>query len=238
MSTQRHVSAAFTLMEVLVVISILTLLLSISLPHLQRARYESRMAICLSNHHQWGNATLAYAGDNREALPRHDETFTTGVNTWDISNRFPIEMGRYGLNDHRMWDCPISPLMPASVKDFEQAKAYFNSAYGHFSIIPYTWWVPRKFGAVWFPSKQADPTCEPDEWPTHVTSPNGAKQPIMSDRLSKPKGMAPTPDDANGGHRWVRGLESTTILFLDAHAERRPFLLIQRRYSGNWHNFY
>lgn len=231
--------AAFTLIEMLVVISLIVLLISISMPHLQRAKYESRVTLCLSNFHQWGNAVLAYAGDNREALPRHDETFTTGINTWDISNRFPAEMARYGMNDHRMWDCAVSPLMPVTVKSFEDAKTkYFNGTYTHFSIIPYNFWVPRKFGAVFFPSKAASPTSTVDLWPTHVTSPIGIKEPIMSDRVAKQVGLPATPEDSIGGHRWVGGLESTSLLFLDAHAERRTIGEIKVRYLGNWQNLY
>jgi len=230
--------SAFTIIELLVVISIITLLISIALPHLMRSKYESRITICLSNFHQFGNATLSYAGDNREALPRQDETFTTGVNSWDVSNRFPVEIGKYGVNDHRMWDCPVSPLMPPTVTDWTQAKAHFNSAYSHFSIVPYNWWVPRKFGAVWFPSPAADPTCEPGEWPTHVSSPGADKKPIMSDRVSQPTGQPANVLQTQGGHRWAGMLESSTVVYTDAHAERRPAQAIQRRYSGNWQNFY
>ena len=235
---RRHL-AAFTLIEMLVVIAIIALLISIAMPHLQRARYESRITLCISNHHQWGNAILAYAGDNREALPRHDEAFTTGINTWDISNRFPAEMGRYGLNDHRAWDCAVTPLMPSTVKSFADAKTmYFNGTYTHFSIIPYNFWVPRKFGAVLFPSKAASPTSTVDLWPTHVGSPIGNTEPIMSDRVAKQTGLPATPEGAVGGHHWAGGLESTSLLFLDAHAERRIVDLIKVRYLGNWQNLY
>lgn len=230
---------AFTLIEMLVVIAIIALLISISMPHLQRAKYESQITLCLSNFDQWGNAILAYATDNREALPRHDETFTTGINTWDISNRFPVEMAKYGMNDHRPWDCPVSPLMPKTVKSFEDARTkYFNGTYSHFSIIPYNFWVPRKFGAKLFPSKAVSPTSTVDLWPTHVGSPIGLKEPIMSDRVTKQTGLPATAEGANGGHRWVGGLESTTLLFVDGHAERRLIDFIQVRYLGNWQNLY
>lgn len=228
----------FTLIEVLVVISIITLLIAILQPQLHRAKYEAVMSVCLSNQHQWGNATVAYATDSREALPRQDESFTTGVNTWDVSNRFPTAMAKYGLNDHRLWDCPATPIFPSTVQSWEGALTHFSSAYGYFSITPRNWWVPRQFGAKYFPSLQADPTSDPIGWPTHITSNNGAQAPIMSDRLAKQVALGPSVDGVLFGHRWNNELESTTILFLDAHAERRHVSQIKARYIGNWNNFY
>jgi prepilin-type N-terminal cleavage/methylation domain-containing protein len=238
MTMPRLFRPGFTIIELLVVISIITLLISISLPHLQRSKYESRMAVCLSNQHQFGLATLNYANDHKEALPRQDEAFTTGVNTWDLSNRFPIEMGRYGVADHRMWDCPVTPMMPRTVTSWDEAKAWFSSAYGYFSITPYNWWVPRKFGTTIFPSPQAGAAADPNGWPTHVGSPVGVKQPIMSDRMGRPVGQPADPAGASDGHQWAGKVESTNILFTDAHAERRSVREILWRFTGNWQNFY
>ena len=238
MVAARFIRSGFTLIALLVVISIITLLIAILQPQLHRGKYEAIMAVCLSNHHQWGNATIAYATDNREALPRHDETFGTGLNTWDISNRFPREMGKYGLADYRLWDCPATPQMPQSVKSWDAALAQFNAGYSHFSITPRNWWVPRKFGAKLFPSIEADPLSDPIGWPTHITSNNGNMAPIMSDRIAKQVALGPGIEGAILGHRWNNTLESNTILFLDAHAERRNVSDIKNRYTGNWYNFY
>ncbi len=238
MQARRLTREGFTLIEVLVVISIITLLIAIIQPQLHRAKYEAIMSVCMSHHHQWGNATVAYATDNREALPRHDETFGTGLNSWDVSNRFPRAMARYGLDDHRMWDCPATPQFPRTVASWDAALAFFNSGYDHFSITPRNWWVPRQFGAKMFPSIQADPTCDPIGWPTHITSNNGALVPIMSDRLAKQIALGPSVEGSVFGHRWMNELESVTILFLDAHAERRSVHQIKVRYTGNWYNMY
>ena len=58
----------FTLVELLVVISIMAVLLSILIPALSGAREQARRALCSSNLHQWGLCVNLYAADNNEKL--------------------------------------------------------------------------------------------------------------------------------------------------------------------------
>lgn len=60
---------AFSLIELLVVISIVALLLALLLPALKKARLAAEEAHCLSNLHQIDLATFMYANDNRDQLP-------------------------------------------------------------------------------------------------------------------------------------------------------------------------
>ncbi|HRX85667.1 MAG TPA: prepilin-type N-terminal cleavage/methylation domain-containing protein [Phycisphaerae bacterium] len=59
---------AFTLVELLVVISIIGLLVAILLPSLRKARHQSRATVCLSQLHTLGHGILLYALDNRDAM--------------------------------------------------------------------------------------------------------------------------------------------------------------------------
>ncbi len=59
---------AFTLIELLVVISIIALLIALLLPALSQARAVARGAQCLSNLHQLGTATWAWAADNNSVM--------------------------------------------------------------------------------------------------------------------------------------------------------------------------
>jgi prepilin-type N-terminal cleavage/methylation domain-containing protein/prepilin-type processing-associated H-X9-DG protein len=57
---QRSARAAFTLIEVLVVVAIIALLLGILLPSLNAARFRARVVACRANLHDFGSAITQY----------------------------------------------------------------------------------------------------------------------------------------------------------------------------------
>ena len=61
--------AAFTLVELLVVIGIIALLISILLPSLNSARNSAKTLKCLANLHSIGEAINIYAASNKQSLP-------------------------------------------------------------------------------------------------------------------------------------------------------------------------
>lgn len=68
MLPKKH-RAAFTLVELLVVIGIISLLIAILLPALLRAREAANTVRCASNLRQIGIILRQYANDNRQQLP-------------------------------------------------------------------------------------------------------------------------------------------------------------------------
>ena len=67
--TQPVPSRAFTLVELLVVISIISLLISILMPSLGRAREQAKCTHCLARLKDYGTALASYENDFYDALP-------------------------------------------------------------------------------------------------------------------------------------------------------------------------
>jgi len=105
---------AFTLIEMLVVISIITLLLSISAPSLQSAKESGRKAQCSSNIRQVMLCVLNYTEDEKGRMPGfyHDWYSHPPVNDWlmgrDANVMTCVGKGsvfRYGP-DKSLYRCP------------------------------------------------------------------------------------------------------------------------------------
>jgi prepilin-type N-terminal cleavage/methylation domain-containing protein/prepilin-type processing-associated H-X9-DG protein len=61
---------AFTLIELLVVIAVIAILASLLLPVLSNSKQTAHAASCLGNLKQWGLATLLFADENEDLLPK------------------------------------------------------------------------------------------------------------------------------------------------------------------------
>jgi len=64
--------SAFSLIELLVVISMIALLIGLILPALSRARSIAKQTVCQSRLRQWGLAFEIYAAENNDFYPHID----------------------------------------------------------------------------------------------------------------------------------------------------------------------
>ena len=71
MSLKKNI---FTLIELLIVISIVAILAALLLPALNKARESARRISCASNFSQIGKAVAMYANDNKEHIPPYKVT--------------------------------------------------------------------------------------------------------------------------------------------------------------------
>lgn len=67
--TKKPAPKAFTLVELLIVICVITILIGIFMPGLGGAREQARRTKCLSNESQIGILVTAYANENRDFMP-------------------------------------------------------------------------------------------------------------------------------------------------------------------------
>lgn len=113
--TRRPSPAAFTLLELLVVIAVVALLIGLLLPALGKARDTAKAAVCQSNARQMAIALTAYTSDYRGRYVTYAYVADGGVYWW-----FGFEPGGPGAGTQRPLDKTRSPLAPYFGGDIQQ----------------------------------------------------------------------------------------------------------------------
>ena len=130
---------AFTLVELLVVIGIITILIGLLMPALARAREGARRTKCLANLRTLGQAMVMYANDSKGWLPNSNPAMT--VNDYDMTNAVLVALNRVYVRSPGSFHCPSdSDPMPEKIETADYTKP--NSArvsYDFYSV----WWTPE-----------------------------------------------------------------------------------------------
>jgi prepilin-type N-terminal cleavage/methylation domain-containing protein len=129
---------AFTLVELLVVISIIALLISILLPAVNRATAVARSTVCQANLNGMYKTVLMYADDYRQAIPYMDTPDAAeGDRAWIgvLAENGYLEAERYDRGDawsetsaivargHTIVTCPEAELERAAVSQWGDSAA-------------------------------------------------------------------------------------------------------------------
>lgn len=153
----------FSLIELLVVISIVALLMALAMPSLARARSLARQTVCQSRLRQWGLAFAAYAAENSGFYPHTDgrdrcgdeEPFSReGIADYWFGwvDVLPPLMGEMPWREHvrgaypgvkSVFQCPSAQLAPESLYSYKPLRnGFFSFAMNSCLELDASCWAP------------------------------------------------------------------------------------------------
>ena len=109
---------AFTLLELLVVVAIISLLAALLMPALKNARDQAKSIKCMSNLKQLGQAYAMYADDNDDAVaPSPSPPWSGAYPEWLLEPYLGIK-NPYSTHAYSpVWDCPSNPSTQVAPND-------------------------------------------------------------------------------------------------------------------------
>ncbi|MBN1555559.1 MAG: type II secretion system protein [Phycisphaerae bacterium] len=144
--TGRNTNPArgFTLIELLVVIAIISLLVSILLPSLTKAKDLARTVVCQTNLRSIGYLVALYLDDNENIFPNmKDESSCASHQEWQLQT-WQYKLMRYNDGDGKVFDCPANEasnrMQPYAPSDYSINRQY------QWGIPTVTMETPKQWG--------------------------------------------------------------------------------------------
>jgi prepilin-type processing-associated H-X9-DG protein len=139
-------SRNFTLIELMIVITIIVILCSLLLPALQKAREVSKRSVCASNLKQIGMAFHIYTSDYNGFFPWYVDASGTSTSIW-------FAKGKIGgsMYQDEPWICKPGALVCPSNKNYKWGTAWetidhisygYNLRFGHPPAL-WAWLTPN-----------------------------------------------------------------------------------------------
>ena len=141
---------AFTLLELLVVVTVIALLIAIMLPSYKSAREDARRTMCLANMKHLGVGMFTYAVDSRDNGPKiMDPMGTTAPRTLLSRSGEMINLGLLWptiVRDPRLYFCPSQTNFSYNPRVEDMPAATIGASYAYAVHIPAS--ESPKLGAI------------------------------------------------------------------------------------------
>lgn len=171
----------FTLIELLIVITIIAVLAALLLPSLMRAKRKAKKVVCLSNIRQLTIGTITWAADNEGDIPVRKPTsslypaalhsdYPSVTDDWGVVFDDIIPGQDYSGSDNPsdLFYCPSQYYSKEETWDIDFIPGHVTETYWRF--VDYFYWGGMdvdmgRFGTSWFPDLEAPhsfKTAEPE----------------------------------------------------------------------------
>jgi prepilin-type N-terminal cleavage/methylation domain-containing protein/prepilin-type processing-associated H-X9-DG protein len=130
-ANSRRSGRAFTLIELMVVIAIISILASLLLPALSQAKNEGQSASCKSNQRELAVASMTYSLDNGDWL----NPLQTAVPNSTVETTYRVILWNYVAHVPGIYDCPAEHNAV-----YADGISAYDASYGGFALDPSTDW--------------------------------------------------------------------------------------------------
>ena len=236
---------AFTLIEVLVVISIIALLVAILLPALNGARIQAKLVSCLSNNRQLGLGMQMYIADSQGIIPPARDPNTGGPGdpariTWRERIE-PYLAGREGFK------CPAnagSSSLTSADDQFPRSYAANGASITNWSTYPSPMYVFTPSEDIQSPSRMILFVESGGEGATPLMNhpyPANLTLQYDTDRIRRcfflHENMLTTYTFADGHAQWYRPIETgeyVNMWTMNRHDDPTPVSWVQKLTQAEW----